>query len=110
MQEVNRDIVITVAAIAALGTFLMRLLANLPVALAPDTGLNAYFAYTVVGYHSSGMIPYGVALTAVFAEGSVFLGLTLLGILQWLARALLANHWHRHWAGDGGGGYAHGAS
>lgn len=91
VQEVKRDIVTATAAIAALGTFLMGLLANLPVALAPGMGLNAYFAYTVVGYHGSGMIPYSIALTAVFVEGFVFLGLTLLGIRQWLARALPAS-------------------
>lgn len=88
VQEVNRDIVTATAAIAALSTFFMGLLANLPVALAPGMGLNAYFAYTVVGYHGSGIIPYRLALTAVFVEGFVFLGLTLLGIRQWLARAL----------------------
>jgi AGZA family xanthine/uracil permease-like MFS transporter len=54
-------------------------------------GLNAYFAYTVVGYHGSGLIPYKVALTAVFVEGWVFLGLTLIGMRQWLARALPAS-------------------
>ncbi|GAM33857.1 uracil permease [Talaromyces pinophilus] len=91
VQEVNRDMVTATAAIAALATFFMGLLANLPVALAPGMGLNAYFAYTVVGYHGSGMIPYRVALTAVFVEGFVFLGLTLLGIRQWLARALPAS-------------------
>jgi AGZA family xanthine/uracil permease-like MFS transporter len=34
------------------------------------------------------MVPYEVALTAVFVEGFVFVGLTLLGIRQWLARAI----------------------
>lgn len=91
VQEVKRDLVTATAAIAALGSFLMGLLANLPVAVAPGMGLNAYFAYTVVGYHGSGMIPYSIALTAVFVEGFVFLGLTLLGIRQWLARALPAS-------------------
>jgi xanthine/uracil/vitamin C permease (AzgA family) len=33
-----------------------------------------------------GMVPYEVALTAVFVEGWVFVGLTMLGIRQWLAR------------------------
>lgn len=32
------------------------------------------------------MVPYEVALTAVFVEGFVFVGLTILGIRQWLAR------------------------
>lgn len=32
----------------------MGLFANLPIALAPGMGLNAYFAFTVVGFHGSG--------------------------------------------------------
>ncbi|KAL5355587.1 hypothetical protein BJX96DRAFT_141525 [Aspergillus floccosus] len=91
VQEIKRDLVTATAAIAAFATFFLGLLANLPVALAPGMGLNAYFAYTVVGFHGTGMIPYSVALTAVFVEGWVFLALTLLGIRQWLARALPAS-------------------
>lgn len=91
VEAVHRDMVTATAAIAALSTFCMGLFANLPVALAPGMGLNAYFAYTVVGRHGFGMIPYEVALTAVFVEGWVFLGLTILGIRQWLARALPAS-------------------
>jgi AGZA family xanthine/uracil permease-like MFS transporter len=34
----------------------MGLFANLPIALAPGMGLNAYFAYTVVGFHGNGML------------------------------------------------------
>ncbi|MGH8432748.1 MAG: solute carrier family 23 protein, partial [Solimonas sp.] len=34
---------------AAIGCFLMAFLANYPIALAPGMGLNAYFAFTVVG-------------------------------------------------------------
>ncbi|KAJ5496508.1 Xanthine/uracil/vitamin C permease [Penicillium fimorum] len=87
-QEINRDIVTATAAIAALSTFCMGLFSNLPIALAPGMGLNAYFAYTVVGPRGSGMVSYSTALTAVFVEGWVFLGLTLCGMRQWLARAL----------------------
>ncbi|KAL4972042.1 hypothetical protein BDW66DRAFT_145011 [Aspergillus desertorum] len=90
-QEVNRDLVTATAAIAAMASFLLGLLANLPVALAPGMGLNAYFAYTVVGHHGTGLIPYSLAVTAVFVEGWIFLGLTLLGIRQWLARAIPAS-------------------
>ena len=54
-------------------------------------GPNTYFAYTVVGYHGSGPVPYEVALTAVFVEGFVFVALTLLGVRQWLARAIPAS-------------------
>ncbi|KAL3478132.1 permease family-domain-containing protein [Aspergillus californicus] len=91
VQGVNRDMVTATAAIAAFASFFLGLLANLPVALAPGMGLNAYFAYTVVGHHGTGLIPYNLAVTAVFVEGWVFLGLTLLGIRQWLARAIPAS-------------------
>jgi AGZA family xanthine/uracil permease-like MFS transporter len=51
-------------------------------------GLNAYFSYTVVGKHGSGPVPYEVALTAIFIEGFIFFALALLGLRQWLARAI----------------------
>lgn len=50
VQEVNRDLVTATAAIAALTSVCMGLFANMPIALAPGMGLNAYFAFTVVGY------------------------------------------------------------
>lgn len=49
VQEINRDLVTATAAISALTSFMMGLCANMPIALAPGMGLNAYFAYTVVG-------------------------------------------------------------
>ncbi|OAG12279.1 xanthine/uracil permease family protein-like protein [Paraphaeosphaeria sporulosa] len=91
VQEINRDLVTATAAISALTSFCMGLFANMPIGLAPGMGLNAYFTYTVVGFHGSGMVPYEVALTAVFMEGFVFVGLTLFGIRQWLARAIPAS-------------------
>ncbi|RRA50185.1 NCS2 family permease [Acidipila sp. EB88] len=70
---------------AALGSILMGLVANLPLALAPGMGLNAYFTYSVV----KGMgVPWQVALGAVFLSGVVFLGLTLAGIRQLLVAAI----------------------
>ncbi|KAI1392240.1 uncharacterized protein F4822DRAFT_120864 [Hypoxylon trugodes] len=86
--EVKRDLVTATAAISALSSFCMGLFANLPVSLAPGMGLNAYFAYTVVGYHGTGVVPYPVALTAIFVEGWVFFALALFGLRQWLARAI----------------------
>jgi adenine/guanine/hypoxanthine permease len=59
-----------------------------PVSLAPGMGLNAYFAYTVVGFHGTGTVPYSVALTAIFVEGWIFFALALFGMRQWLARAI----------------------
>ncbi|KAI9745415.1 MAG: hypothetical protein M1818_000949 [Claussenomyces sp. TS43310] len=91
LSVINRDFVTGTAAIAALTSFCMGLFANMPIALAPGMGLNAYFTYTVVGFHGSGPVSYKLALTAVFVEGFVFVGLSLLGLRQWLARAIPAS-------------------
>lgn len=87
-NEVKRDLITATAAISALSTFCMGLFANLPVGLAPGMGLNAYFAYTVVGFHGTGTVPYQVAVTAIFVEGWIFFALALFGMRQWLARAI----------------------
>lgn len=59
---------------ACLGTVLMALFSNYPFALAPGMGLNAFFAYTVVGQMG---YPWQVALAAVFVEGILFIILSL---------------------------------
>ena len=87
-QAINQDMVTATAAIAALSSFCMGLFANMPIALAPGMGLNAYFAYQVVGMHGSGPISYQLALTAIFVEGLIFVTLSVLGLRQWLARAI----------------------
>ena len=70
---------------AAIGSAAMGLLADLPLALAPGMGLNAYFTYTVV----KGMgIPWQVALGAVFLSGVLFLIVSLLRIREWLVNAI----------------------
>ncbi|EAS32691.3 nucleoside transporter [Coccidioides immitis RS] len=88
LNVIRRDIITATAAIAALSSFCMGLFSNMPVALAPGMGLNAYFAYNVVGFHGTGTVSYQLALTAVFVEGFVFVGLSILGLRQWLARAI----------------------
>lgn len=87
-SEIKRDLITATAAISALASFFMGLLANMPVALAPGMGLNAYFSYTVVGFHGTGAVPYQVAVTAIFVEGFIFFALALFGMRQWLARAI----------------------
>lgn len=42
VAEVQRDLITTTAAVSALASFLMGLIANLPVGMAPGLGLNAY--------------------------------------------------------------------
>ncbi|KIY44735.1 xanthine/uracil permease [Fistulina hepatica ATCC 64428] len=88
VEEVFRDLITTTAAIAALSSFLLGLIANLPVGMAPGLGLNAYFTYSIVGYHGTGMITYGEALAAVFLEGWIFMFLSILGLRQWLVRMM----------------------
>ena len=51
-------------------------------------GLNAYFAYQVVGVDGSGSVPYRLALTAVFVEGWIFIVLALTGMRHWLVRVI----------------------
>lgn len=64
----------------------MGVFANLPLALAPGMGTNAYFAYTVVGFHGSGNVSYESALTAVFIEGLIFLAISAIGLRAQLAK------------------------
>ncbi|KAL5319606.1 hypothetical protein ACEPPN_012661 [Leptodophora sp. 'Broadleaf-Isolate-01'] len=86
--EINRDLVTATAAISCLTSFCMGVFANMPIALAPGMGLNAYFTYQVVGPNGSGVISYRLALTAVFVEGLIFVALSILGLRQWLARTI----------------------
>ncbi|EPE34081.1 inner membrane protein yieG [Glarea lozoyensis ATCC 20868] len=88
VQEVNRDLITGTAAIAALSSFSMGFFANMPLALAPGMGLNAYFTYQVVGFHGSGTVSYRLALTAIFVEGLIFVLLSIFGLRQWLARVI----------------------
>ncbi|HCN58629.1 MAG TPA: guanine permease [Exiguobacterium sp.] len=57
-----------------IGTLLMGFYANLPIAVAPGMGLNAYFTYTLV---IGEKIPYQTALSVVFVAGIIFLLLSL---------------------------------
>jgi AGZA family xanthine/uracil permease-like MFS transporter len=88
VNDVRNDLIVSTAAMSALSSFLMGLLANLPVGMAPGLGLNAYFTYSIVGFHGTGMITYQEALAAVFMEGWIFLILSILGLRQWLVRII----------------------
>ncbi|RKF55566.1 putative xanthine/uracil permease [Golovinomyces cichoracearum] len=88
VQDVKRDFITATAAVAGIGSFAFGFLTNLPIALAPGMGLNAYFTYQVVGYHGSGNVSYRLALTAVFVEGFIFMALSLLGLRQWLVKII----------------------
>ena len=66
-------------------TILMGLVANYPVAVAPGLGINAFFAYYVVGHLG---LPWQTALGAVFISGMIFLLMTFGGVLQAIIRAV----------------------
>ncbi len=74
--------------VAALTTAMMGFSANYPVALAPGMGLNAFFAYYVVGTLH---LPWKVALGGVFFSGVCFFLMTLGGIRQAIIRAVPQN-------------------
>ncbi len=70
---------------AALGSLIMGLYANYPIALAPGMGLNAYFTYGVVlgmGYS------WQVALGAVFISGVLFLLLAVTRVREYIINAI----------------------
>jgi len=71
--------------IAALGTSIMALYANYPIALAPGMGLNAYFAYVVVLHMH---FTWQAALGAVFISGCLFLAVTLFGLRELIIRGI----------------------
>ncbi len=70
---------------AVIGTLIMGVVANYPIALAPGMGLNAYFAFGVVlgmGY------TWQVGLGAVFISGVIFLILSILPVREWIISAI----------------------
>lgn len=70
---------------AAIGSIMIGLAANTPIALAPGMGLNAYFTYTVV----NGMgLPWETALGCVFLSGLAMLLLTVAGLRQLIIAAI----------------------
>ena len=83
-MDTNAALIATALA-AFIGTLAMAFLANYPFALASGMGLNAYFAYTVCG--SMGYSRQ-VALLAVFAEGIVFIALSLTNVREAIFNAI----------------------
>ncbi|EGF6329740.1 NCS2 family permease [Salmonella enterica subsp. enterica serovar Mbandaka] len=72
---------VTTCLIAAFGSILMGLFANLPVALAPAMGLNAFFAFVVV--QAMGL-PWQVGMGAIFWGAVGLLLLTIFRVRYWL--------------------------
>ncbi|WP_347548360.1 NCS2 family permease [Pseudalkalibacillus hwajinpoensis] len=74
---------------AVVGTLWMGLFANYPIAIAPGMGLNAYFAFSVVGGQSG--VSYQVAFGAVFIAGILFIILSLTPFREKLIEAIPTN-------------------
>lgn len=83
--------------VAAVGSILMGLYANRPLAVAPYMGENAFIAFglTALG------IGWQLRLGAVFLGGVLFLIITLLRVRSWLAAALSPSMKHSFAAGIG---------
>ncbi|MBU0884033.1 MULTISPECIES: NCS2 family permease [Pseudomonas] len=70
---------------AAIGSAIMGLIANYPIALAPGMGLNAFFTYTVVLTMGH---TWQVALGAVFLSGVIFFLLSIFKIREWIINSI----------------------
>ncbi len=79
------SVFVATAVSAAIGCFIMGIIARYPLALAPGLGLNAFFAYTVILTNGS---PWQHALAAVFVSSMFFLILTLTGLREKLINAI----------------------
>lgn len=71
--------------VAAIGSAMMGLIANYPLALAPGMGLSAFFTYTVVLSMGN---TWQVALGAVFISASMFFVLSLLRVREWIVNSI----------------------
>jgi len=79
------SVFVATALAAALGCFVMGFWANFPAGLAPGMGLNAFFAFAVVG----GMgYTWEQALAAVFISGIVFFLLSVFRIREWIITSI----------------------
>lgn len=81
-----------------IGTLIMGLASNYPIVIAPGMGLNAYFAFTVVG---GGEVDWQAALGAVFVAGVLFILLSLTSFRYMLLDAIPSSLKHAITAGIG---------
>ncbi|MFC6990148.1 NCS2 family permease [Haloplanus sp. GCM10025708] len=81
--EVEAMLAVVTIIAAAVATLIMALYANRPFGQAPGLGLNAFFAFTVVGALG---IPWQTALAAVVVEGIIFILLTAVGAREYVIK------------------------
>lgn len=80
-----RAVFVATALAAAIGTLIMSLYANYPVAQAPGMGMNAFFAFTICGTLGH---TFGEALFAVFVSGLIFMVLAASGLREMIINAI----------------------
>jgi len=88
VEDFRRQLITVTAISAALGCFFIGMGANLPFAMAPGMGVNAYFTYNVVGFHGSGDIEWKTAITAIFIEGLIFVAISVAGLRTKVAKLI----------------------
>lgn len=95
----DRDAAFVATCLAsAIGSLLMGLLADYPIAQAPGMGINAVFTFGLV----KGMgLPWETALGAVFLSGLLFVLVSLFRVREWFVNAFPANLKHAITAGVG---------
>ena len=90
-------LVFATAASSCVATLIMALWANLPFGLWPGMGMNAYFAYTIVGF-KGGQNAVKKVMLAVTVEGVIFILMSALDIRRyvfkvfptWMMKATMA--------------------
>ncbi len=78
-------LITTTCLVSALGSLLMAFLGNVPMALAPGMGLNAFFTFTLVMGQG---VSWQTGLGVVFLSGLFFLFLSIIGIRNQIAKAV----------------------
>ncbi len=81
----RNSVFVATCLVSAIGSLIMGLYANYPITVAPGMGLNAYFAYTVVGTLG---YSWQVALGAVFISGLLFLIISVLPVREWIVNSI----------------------
>ena len=81
-------VTVVTAILSAIFSLFMGLYANLPFALAPAMGSNAFFAFTLV---AGGVVSWQTGLGMVFISGVVFLLLSVLGLREVIVKLIPKN-------------------
>lgn len=81
-------VTVVTAILSAIFSIFMGIYTNLPFALAPAMGSNAFFAYTLV---AGGIVNWETGLGMVFISGVVFILLTVLGLREVIVNLIPKN-------------------